>query len=118
LNRLLNIPASIWEALKVAFDFLSTRLRGRHLEAELAKAKVREQTEKSKVHSARNWGARVVYEENAARAAAEAKELEAEAALLEHDGAAERKRIEELKGPEIHKEYLRLVERAKERARE
>lgn len=112
----MNLLSSIWEALQTAFDFLSMRLRGRHLEAELAKAKLREQTERSKVHSARNYGARVVYEENASRAAAEAKELEAEAELLEHDGATERKRIEGLKGKDIHKEYLRLVERAKERA--
>jgi len=116
MNRLLNIPAAIWEALQAAFDFLSMRLRGRHLEAELAKAKVREQTEKSKVHAARNYGARVVYEEHANRAAAEAKELEAEAALLEHDGDKERKRIESLSSAEINREYFKLVKRAKDRA--
>jgi len=117
-DRLTRVPPAILGAAAAGIAILLLILRGRRLEAELAQAKVREQAAKSRFLAARNWGERAVYERDANQAAAEAKELEDEAKRVEDAGMEELSRIRKLPAHKIHKEYMELARRAKERARE
>jgi len=116
-NMLKRVPAAVYAALAVGVAILLLYLRGRHLEAELAKTRVREEASRAKAHAAEQWGKRAIYEKMADQAAAEAHELEKEARRIQAEDQAERKRLDGLSDDQIQKEYLELAERAKRRVR-
>jgi hypothetical protein len=113
-----RIPSALVGAIMAGVGVLILVLRGRRLEAELAQAKLREQTAKSKIHAAESWGKRAVYEKQADIAAAEVRELEKETERIQTNGEAEMNRIRNLPGHEVHRAYVDLARRAKDRAHE
>jgi len=118
LDIFARLGPGIIQALKAAWDVLGLVLRGRPVEAELAQAKLREQVAKTKVLAAEDWRDKALHERAANIAAAEARELEAAAEEIRTAGKDEIARLKNLPASEVHKEYLKLAERAKEKARE
>jgi predicted RNase H-like nuclease (RuvC/YqgF family) len=117
-DYLKRVPAAVYAALGTALAIALLVLRGRRLEAELAKSKVREQAEKAKAVTAKHEGRREVHVERAEVARKEAEELQAEVERIEAEGSEDKARIDRLEGTELHEEYLALARRAKERARQ
>jgi len=117
-DYLKRVPPAVWGGVAVGLAFLVLILRGRRLEAELAQAKLREQVAKAKVITAKNLAEKTIHTKRADVAAAEAKELEAVAEEVRANGLEEKARIKNLPTHEVHKEYIKLAERAKEKARE
>lgn len=117
-SYLQRVPVALWTALAAALGILFLVLRGRHLEAELAAAKLREQSARASAHAAESQGKREVYEQQANQAAAEVKELEKAATEVQATNQIERKRVENLSGAELDREYAELAKRAKERAKQ
>lgn len=113
-----RVPLALWAAFFAGVTIMLLYLRGRRLEADLADAKIRENANKAWALASKHQGAREVHEAAAARAAAEAEELEKERRVIEERGKHERERIASLPGHEVHKEYVELARRARERARE
>lgn len=116
LDILSRLGPGVIQALKAAWDVLSLVLKGRRVEAELAQAKLREQVAKTKLISAENFREKVTHQRNADIAAAEARELEAAAEEIRAAGKDEIARIKSLPGHKVHREYLELAKRAKEKA--
>lgn len=116
LDILSRVPTGLWQALQSAWNVFGLVMKGRRLEAELAQAKLREQTARAGAHAAKNWGARTIHEKQANQAAAEARELEVETRKIQSGGQDEINRLQGLPGHEVHKEYLELARQAKERA--
>jgi hypothetical protein len=112
-----RMPVAVWAALGAAVAIASLVLRGRRLEAELVRSRVREQAEKAKAITAKQVGRREVHEERAEVARKEAEELQAEVVRIETKGTKERARIDALHPDALEDEYLALARRAKERAR-
>jgi hypothetical protein len=112
-----RVPTALWAAVFAAATILLLYLRGRRLEGELAKSKLKEQASKAYALTAKHEGAREVHEKAAELAAAESKELEKERLVIAERGEHERERIKSLPGHEVHKEYVELARRARERAR-
>jgi hypothetical protein len=117
-NKIKRIPAAVAAAVAAGVAILLLYLRGRRLEAELARSRVREEAARAKAHAAEQWGKRAIYEKKADQAAAEARELEKEARRIQEEDLAARKRLDGLTNEEIQKEYEELAERAKRRARQ
>ena len=118
LDWLKRVPAAVYAALGAAVAIAVLILRGRRLEAELARSRVKEQAEKAKALTAKHEGRREVHVERAEVARKEAEELQAEVERIEIEGAEEKARIDKLGDKELHEEYLALARRAKERARQ
>lgn len=114
-NKLKRIPKAVVAALAAGVAIFLLYLRGRRLEAELARSRVREEAARAKAHASEQWGKRAVYEKQAELAAAEARELEIEARRIQDEDLAERKRLDGLTDDQIQKEYEKLAERAKRR---
>lgn len=112
-----RVPVALWAALFAAGTILVLYLRGRRLEGELAKTTVEVMRHKAQVVSAKHAGARYVHEQAALQAAHEAAELEKERRAIEERGEQEYERIQTLPGHEVHKEYVELARKARERAR-
>lgn len=117
-DYLQRVPPAAWGALVVGMAFLILILRGRRVEAELARAKLREQIAKSKLVAAENWRDKAVHEKAADIAAAEARELEAAAEEIRAVGKDELARIKSLPTHEVHREYIEIAKQAKKKAHE
>jgi len=117
-SYLQRVPAALWVALATALGILLLILRGRHLEAELAAAKLREQSALASAHAATSQGKREVYELKAGQAAAEVKELEQIATAVQATNREKIKKINGLSDAELDREYAELAKRAKERAKQ
>ena len=117
-SYLQRVPAALWVALATALGILLLILRGRHLEAELAAAKLREQSALASAHAAQSQGKREVYELKAGQAAAEVKELEQIATAVQATNREKIKKINGLSDAELDREYAELAKRAKERAKQ
>lgn len=113
-NRLKAVPAGLWAALGAASVLLLMYLRGRRLEAELAREKLKSHAADAAAQAARSEGKAQVHMEVAAAHESRAEELAARATEVRKLGAVEQKRIAALPPSKVTSEYLKLA--AKEKA--
>jgi hypothetical protein len=113
-----RIPAALWAATGAALAILLLVLRGRHLEAELAKTRLAEQAARARAVGAKSEGVRVAHEAEAARSKAEAEELEHAAKRVSVRGSEEEQRIAALPSGQVQSEYVKMAQAARERAKQ
>jgi hypothetical protein len=114
-NRLKAVPLGVWAALGVATTILFMYLRGRRLEAELARERLRVEAADAAALSARSDGAAQVHLERADEHSAKADALQDKALRVRMLAREEHKRIAALPPNAVTDEYLKLAEKKKVR---
>ncbi len=115
-EKLKRVPVGLWAALGVALALLGLYLRGRRLDAELAKAKLERTVADSRATTAKDQGRAEVYQERVRAADRRIEGIRSARDLAVMAGAAEEKRLAALKPDRVHEEYLKLLERKRSEA--
>jgi hypothetical protein len=110
-NRLKAVPLGVWAALGAALTILLMFLRGRRLEAELARQRLRVEAADAAALSARSDGAARVHLDRADEHAAKADALQDKAIRVRLLAREEHKRLAALPPDAVTDEYLKLAEK-------
>lgn len=112
-NRLKALPAGVWAALGVALTLLGLYLRGRRLEAELAKSLFQTATAKAASVGAKAQGKAEVHLQQAEVHAANALDITKKLDAIQDAGEKERKRLSAMPASQVTDEYLKLIKSQK-----
>jgi hypothetical protein len=112
-NRLKALPAGVWAALAVGLTLLGLYLRGRRLEAELAKSLFQTATAKAKSVGAKAQGKAEVHLQQAEAHATNAQAISKKLEAIQAAGETERKRLAALPASQVTDEYLKLLKQKK-----
>lgn len=112
-QRIKAVPLGIWAALAAAGALLWMYLRGRRLEAEIARAKLREDAARAAAESAKSEGRAQTHLEKADEHASRADLLEKRRKTIQKADKKERKRLSALHPDEVTAEFLKLAKRKK-----
>jgi len=108
-NRLKAIPVGVWAALGVGLTLLGLYLRGRRLEAEIARTKLKAEAANAKAQAARSGGRAEVHLDAAAKHRERAIALEHSSKVVRAEGEKEQRRLAALPPDKITEEYLKLA---------
>lgn len=113
LNRLRAVPAGVWAALGVATTLLGLYLRGRRLQAELAKAQLDASVAIAASAGAQDLGKAMVHIDNARIHSEKAATIEAQLKVIETAGVKEQARIHAMPPKQVTSEYLERIKASK-----
>lgn len=113
-EKLKRVPLGLWAALGVALTLLGLYLRGRRLDAELARANLQKVAAKAHAATARNLGKADVHLEQAREAQTRIEIIRAAQQLASMSGKQEERRLVALPPDRVHEEYLKLLEKKRQ----
>jgi hypothetical protein len=112
-NRIRAVPAGLWAALAVAGSLFALYLKGRRLEAELAKAKLQTETAKAAAVGARAQGRAETHLKRADEHAAKAALIEIQLEEIRAVGASDQKKLNAMPPSAVTAEYLKRLREKK-----
>lgn len=110
-EKLKRVPIGLWAAIGVALALLGLYLRGRRLEAELARERLHKTAALARAATAADRGRAEVHLERARVAATRIDHIESARELATASGAREERRLAALPPDKVHEEYMRLIGR-------